>query len=86
MTYIGMLFIVIGAGLVLIVIGLLQKVDMAIFNFLVALIMSIGLFFMVCTNHICESRFVVAWLVLAANIYVLICEAQDGGTLKFIMS
>ena len=85
MQFIGMILLVVGAGLVLIVIGLLQMTKIAIFNFICALLMFVGWFLMVCSDGICESTFVCGWMVIGSIVYLLCCEAQDGGTLKFLM-
>ena len=85
MQYVGMIMIVIGAGLIMIVVGLLQKTHISIFNFICAMLLFVGWFLMVCTNGICESPYVCGWTVLGAVVYLLSCEAQDGGTLKFMM-
>ncbi len=80
------LIIVVCAGLVLIVVALMQQTDIAPFNFVVSVLMAVGLFLMVCTNGVCHSDFVTCWLIVAAHVYLLGCEAQDGGTLRIIMS
>ena len=81
-TEAGFLLITAGSGLIFLVIGIIQKTDIAMLNAFVAFIMYLGNFLLLVNPNIKESVNVV-WVVLTFSVVFLVTsDAQAGGTIR----
>lgn len=81
-TEAGFLLILIGASLIFLVIGVMQKVDIAMVNAFTAFIMYLGNFLLLVNPLIKDSNVVVRLVLTFSVIFLVTSDAQAGGTIK----
>ena len=79
----GFLLIVIASAAIMFVIGIANQTNIAVFNGASTFIMYVGLLMLMVSDDMCNSTFAGWYALFCALAFVVVSDAQAGGTIKF---
>lgn len=78
----GFIFLMLSSFFSLLIVGILNRTDSAVFNCVVSLFSHIGILLVLGYSDITSSATLVWWFLFASVIYLMTVDVQAGGTIR----